>query len=108
MSASGPESGLPPSGGAWNSPAQAVSRASRAIFFIGSSIGSQPGARDHGDREPGKRVLEEVLVRAVVEEVLRLQVDPERPGRADAGAGVQEELAADERGLERVAGDRGG
>src|SRR4051812_6052270 len=107
MSASGPASGVPASGGAWNSPAQAVSRASRAIFFIGSSIGSQPGARDHGDREPGKRVLEEVFVRAVVEEVLRLDVDPERPGGPHARAGVHQELAADERRLEGVAGDGG-
>src|SRR5205823_5727862 len=76
-------------GGAWYLPPQAAAtRSSRAVFFTAFSswVGSEPGARDQRDREARKRVLEEVFVRALVEQVLRLDVDPERSGCAQLDA----------------------
>src|SRR5437660_3709005 len=97
-------------GGAWYFPPQAATRSSRAVLFtaFSFSVASEPGARDQRDREPRKRVLEEVFVRALVEQVLRLDVHPERSGCADADAGIEQQLAVDEGRVEGVARDRGG
>ena len=58
---------------------------------------SRPG--DHGEGKPGQRVLEQVLHRAVVEQVLRLQIDPQAPGDARTRPGVHQELSGKERGI---------
>src|SRR5438445_8863474 len=96
-------------GGAWDLPPHAATRSSRAVLFtvFSFSVASEPGARDQRDREARKRVLEEVFVRALVEQVLRLDVDPERSGCAHADAGIEQQLAVDESGVECVARDRG-
>src|SRR3989442_1645490 len=96
-------------GGAWYVPPQAATRSSRTILFTALSFWtvSEPGARDQRDREARKGVLEEVFVRALVEQVLRLDVDPERAGCAHADAGIEQQLAVDESGVEGVARDRG-
>src|SRR6266446_2964858 len=97
-------------GGAWYFPPQAAIKASRAILFMvfSSVMVSKPGAGDHGDREARKRVLEDVFESAVVEQVLDLDVEPDRSHGAHAGSGVEEQLAADEGGVEGVSRQRGG
>ena len=64
--------------------------------------------RDDGEREARERVLEEVFERAIVEEVLGLDVDPERAGDARPEAGVEDELAAEQGGVVEVARHRRG
>src|SRR6267142_1606230 len=97
-------------GGAWYFPPQAAIKASRAILFtvFSSVMVSQPGTCDHGDREARKRVLENVFEGAVVEEVLDLDVEPDRSYGADAGPGVEEQRTADEGRVEGVPRQRGG
>src|SRR5258708_25620085 len=68
--------------------------------------GSQPGPRDHREREARQRVLEEILLRPVVEEVLGLEVEPERPRRAYARAGVEQQARGQRGGAELVARHR--
>src|SRR5690349_6300460 len=78
--------------GALGFPPQAASTARMGMMrFIGGCL-LKPDARDHRDRAPRQRVLEEVLEGLVVEEVLDFEVEPERPGGAGAGAGVEDEL----------------
>src|SRR5438067_8885700 len=91
-------------GGALYFPPQATARTrANAVRFMAAPL-SQPGARDEGEREPGQGVLEEVLLRLVVEEILDLEVDPQRPDGADAGAGVDAQLCGEAGAVERVAG----
>src|SRR5882724_10035555 len=97
-------------GGAWYFPPQAAIKASRAILFMvfSSVMVSKPGAGDHGDREARKRVLEDVFEGAVVQQVLDLDVEPDRSYGAHAGSGVEEQRGAEEGGVEGVPGRRGG
>ena len=46
---------------------------------------SEAGARDRGERHARQRVLKEVLLALFVEEVLHLEIDPERTGNTHAG-----------------------
>ena len=68
---------------------------------MGAPSESHPGDRDDG--QPGQRVLEKVLHGAVVEQVLRLDVDPQGSGDARPRSGVDEQLGGEERGVELVA-----
>src|SRR6267142_4993498 len=97
-------------GGAWYFPPQAAIKASRAILFtvFSSVMVSKTGAGDHGDREARKRVLEDVFEGAVVEQVLDLDVEPDRSDGAYAGSGVEQHRGADEGCVEAVPRQRGG
>src|SRR4051794_23390641 len=70
--------------------------------------GSEPRPGQRRQRQPGKRIVEKVFVRAVVEEVSDLEVHPERAGDAHSRAGVEQELRRQEGGLELIARHRRG
>src|SRR5438067_11874090 len=83
-------------------------RAKKLRGSVSRHLLSQAGQDDRGERKPGERVLEEVLQPAVVEEVLRLEVEPHGAGDARAGSGIDEQLRRQEGRIELVARYRGG
>src|SRR2546426_36506 len=68
----------------------------------GKEVALETGPRGRLERGPRERVLEEVLLGAVVEQVAHFDVDPERPGHAQAGACIDADLGGQVGGAVRV------
>src|ERR1700737_3004094 len=68
----------------------------------GKEVALETGPRGRLERGPRERVLEEVLLGAVVEQVAHFDVDPERPGHAQAGACIDADLGGQLGGAVRV------
>ena len=79
-----------------------------AMFHRQGARAAEEIERRPGERQSGQRVLEEVFVGAVVEQVLGLDVEPDGAGDASADAGVEQKLSGQGSGVEVVAGHRRG
>src|SRR5213082_1644095 len=96
-------------GGARYLPPQAATASRSAIIiFIDFLLCSEAGTRGDRERESGQRVLEEVFEGAVVEQVLRLEIEPERPDGPHADAGIEQQLGREQGGVVIVARHRRG